>query len=202
MGALSSNNPPRKGQPLILASASPRRLALLAQIGVTPSQIIPADIDETPSHAELPRPHALRLAEQKASAIAAQHSDAFILAADTVVGVGRRILPKTESRDEARRCIALMSGRAHRVFTGVCLISPAGQSSVKVSETRVKVKRLSAQEIDHYLGSNEWDGKAGGYAIQGFFESYITSISGSYSGVVGLPLFETRNMLTGLGYMS
>ena len=202
MGAQGSDVKPSGPMPLILASASPRRKALLAQIGVTPSQIIPADIDETPAHAELPRPHALRLAEQKAISIVQSHKDAFVLAADTVVGVGRRILPKTESVDEARRCITLMSGRAHRVYTGVCLIAPDGGKSVKVSETRVKVKRLSAREIDSYLESKEWDGKAGGYAIQGQFEAHIISIAGSYSGVVGLPLFETRNMLTGLGYMS
>lgn len=187
---------------LVLASASPRRQSLLWQIGVTPDRIIPADIDETPGHDELPRLHALRLAEQKALAIAASHKDGYILAADTVVGVGRRILPKTETADEARRCITLMSGRAHRVYTGVCVIAPDGRKIVRASETRVKVKRLTSAEIDDYITSDEWRGKAGGYAIQGKFEAYIAQISGSFSGVVGLPLFETRNMLTGLGYMS
>lgn len=184
--------------PLILASASPRRLSLLAQIGITPDDIIPANIDESPLPGEKPREHALRLAREKAEALAPE--DAFILAADTVVGVGRRILPKTEGEDEARKCLTLMSGRAHMVHSGVCLIGPDGRQSVKVSSTRVIFKRLTQAEIDEYIASKEWDGKAGGYAIQGLAESYIKSIAGSYSGVVGLPLHMTRNMLTGMGY--
>ena len=185
---------------LVLASASPRRKSLLAQIGITPSAIIPADIDETPRSDELPRPHALRLAEEKAGAV--HKAGQFTLSADTVVGVGRRILPKTEDEKSARECLSLMCGRSHHVYTGVCLLGPDGKRSVKVSDTRVKVKRLTAQEIDRYIASGEWDGKAGGYAIQGLFESHIISIQGSYSGVVGLPLYTVQNMLTGMGYTS
>lgn len=195
---MSGAQPPSIKPPLILASASPRRLSLLAQIGVTPSDVIPADIDERPLAAELPRLHALRLSLEKARKIS--QLGAYVLAADTVVGVGRRILPKTETRDEAEQCLRLASGRAHRVYTGVCVIGPDGAMSHKVSETRVKMKRLSQEELTTYLDGGEWRGKAGGYAIQGMAESFIISISGSYSGVVGLPLFETRTMLSGLGY--
>jgi len=187
---------------LILASASPRRKNLLAQIGVVPNEIIPADIDETPGDAELPRPHAQRLATEKAAVIAKTHSGAFILAADTVVGVGRRILPKAESVEDALQCLNLLSGRSHRVFTGVCLIDPSGKVNSRVIETRLKMKRLSQPEIQTYIDSGEWDGKAGGYGIQGLAEAYISNISGSYSNVVGLPVYETRNMLTGAGYFS
>jgi len=188
--------------PLVLASASPRRLELLAQAGIVPDAVDPADIDETPDPKELPRPHALRLAEEKARAVAARHSGSFILAADTVVGVGRRILPKTEEADEARRCLALISGRAHRVFTGVCLIAPDGRLSSRVVDARVSVKRLSAREIDAYLASGEWQGKAGGYAIQGRAAAFIPSITGSYTAIVGLPLAETLNLLAGAGYVA
>ena len=185
---------------LVLASASPRRKSLLAQIGITPDAITPADIDEAPRSDELPRPHALRLAEEKADAV--HKAGQFTLSADTVVGVGRRILSKTEDENSARDCLSLMGGRSHHVYTGVCLLGPDGQRSVKVSDTRVKVKRLTAEEIDHYIASKEWDGKAGGYAIQGLFESHIISIQGSYSGVVGLPLYTVQNMLSGMGYRS
>lgn len=183
---------------LILASASPRRLSLLAQIGITPDAVRPADIDETPGADELPRLHALRLAAEKAKAIDAPAD--YVLAADTVVGVGRRILPKTETADEAERCLRLMSGRSHRVFTGVSLIGPGGKQSSKVIETRVKMKRLTDAEIEGYIATDEWRGKAGGYAIQGYAEVFIISIIGSFSSVVGLPLYETKNLLTGMGY--
>ena len=185
---------------LILASASPRRLDLLAQAGIAPDQIDPADIDETPGRTELPRPHAERLAMEKAQTVAERHSDAFVLAADTVVAVGRRILPKTENEAQARDCLGLLSGRAHRVFTGVCLITPAGGLARRVVEARVRVKRLSDAEIAAYIASDEWRGKAGGYAIQGRAQAFIPAISGSYSAIVGLPLAETLAMLTGAGY--
>ena len=182
--------------PLILASASPRRLDLLARLGLTPDAVAPADIDETEGEGELPRALALRLAVEKGRAVAPAHPGAVVLSADTVVAVGRRILPKTETRDEARACLALLSGRSHRVLTGVAVTAPDGTERTRLSETRVKVKRLSEAEADAYLDSGEWRGKAGGYGIQGFFEGFILSLSGSYSGVVGLPLYETKNLLT------
>jgi len=191
-----------KPHTLILASASPRRLELLARIGICPDNIIPADIDETPHKDELPKPHALRLAIGKAHAIAPGNKDAFILSADTVVGVGRRILPKAEGLATARSCLELLSGRAHRVFTGVCLIAPDGREISRVVETRLKMKRLSESEMQMYLESGEWDGKAGGYGIQGLAGAFISHISGSYSNVVGLPVYETRNMLIGTGYLN
>lgn len=184
---------------LILASASPRRLDLLATIGVVPDMIIPADIDETPKKHELPKPHALRLAEGKAEEVFSQHKSAYILAADTVVGVGRRILPKAEDEQTAKQCLELLSGRSHRVFTGVCLITPKGEKLSRVVETRLKMKRLSAAELKVYLSSGEWNGKAGGYGIQGLAGAYISNMIGSYSNVVGLPLYETRNLLIGTG---
>ena len=184
---------------LILASASPRRLQLLAQIGVVPDKVIPADIDEDPIPSELPRGHALRLATEKAVHIAGLHLGNIVLGSDTVVGVGRRILPKTEERSEAETCLRLMSGRAHRVFTGVAVIDASGQIRSRVSETRVKIKRLSEEEIKVYLDSGEWKGKAGGYGIQGRAGAFIANLSGSYTGVVGLPIFETRNLLTSVG---
>ena len=185
---------------LILASASPRRLSLLAQIGITPDEVIPADINEDPIAGELPRAHALRLATEKAIAISGAHPGSIVLGSDTVVGVGRRILPKTEMRDEAEYCLNLMSGRAHRVFTAVAVVDIDGIVRTRLSETRVKFKRLSDAEMADYLDSGEWQGKAGGYGIQGKAGSYIQHLSGSYTGVVGLPLFETRNLLTGAGY--
>ena len=184
---------------LILASASPRRLALLAQIGVTPDEIVPADIDETPHQAELPRDYAKRLAVEKASHVAAAHASALALGADTAVACGRRILPKAEDEQTARACLKLLSGRAHRVWTGVALVK-GDAVSVRIVETRVKVRRLSEAAIDAYIASNEWDGKAGGYAIQGLFSAHIISIIGSYSSVVGLPLYETSNLLEGAGW--
>lgn len=191
-------NPQNK---LILASASPRRKEILARIGIVPDEIIPADIDETVQPREIPRLHAGRLAVEKAKAVGGKHPGDYILAADTVVGVGRRILPKAESLDQAKECLDLLSGRSHRVYTGLCLISPDGSSRSKVVETRLKMKRLSGTEMKTYLDSGEWDGKAGGYGIQGLAEAYISQITGSYSNVVGLPVYETRNMLISAGYL-
>lgn len=183
--------------PLVLASASPRRRDLLAQIGLAPDQIVPADIDETPRPGELPRPHAGRLAGEKAHAVVAE---GYILAADTVVGVGRRILPKTETAEEAEACLRLISGRAHQVHTGVCVRAPDGRSASRIVSTRVIIKRLTEEEIALYLDSGEWNGKAGGYAIQGLAARFVKSISGSHPAVMGLPLYETAAMLEGLGY--
>jgi septum formation protein len=182
-------------KPFILASASPWRRDLLAQIGLYPSQIIPADINENPIDGELPRAHALRLACEKAQKVSDSYSGQIILASDTVVGVGRRILPKTETRDDAHACLRLLSGRSHRVFTGVAVIDETGTLRSRISETRLKMKRLSESEIKYYLDSKEWDGKAGGYGIQGLAGAFIHHISGSYTGVVGLPVYETRNLL-------
>ncbi|MEO1310076.1 MAG: Maf family nucleotide pyrophosphatase [Pseudomonadota bacterium] len=184
---------------LVLASASPRRRDLLAQIGFFPDRIEPAEIDETPRPREEPRLHAGRLAEDKATAVAARAPEALVLAGDTVVAVGRRILPKTESEDEARACLDLISGRAHRVYSGLALFGPAEERRLRIVETRVKVKRLSSAEIDAYLASGEWRGKAGGYAIQGLFSAHVQLIVGSYSSVVGLPLYETAQLLVGAG---
>ena len=185
---------------LVLASASPRRLDLLARIGVTPDAVIPPDVDESVPRHELPREHAVRLAREKALAIAAAEPDAFVLAADTVVAVGRRILPKVEDEATLRQCMALLSGRRHRVLTGVALASPDGKLRERLGETMIAMKRLSAEEIDYYAGHGEWRGKAGGYALQGYGEVYVRQIAGSYSNVVGLPLAQTRQLLKGAGY--
>ena len=182
-----------------MASASPRRVDLLAQLNIVPDRICPADIDETATANEPPTALAKRLAQGKAAVIAEQETDALVLAADTVVSVGRRILPKTETADEARHCLQLMSGRAHRVHSGVCLRVGA-QQWLRCVSSRVKMKPLSAQEIELYLASGEWQGKAGGYAIQGRAAAFISSIVGSYSNIVGLPLFETANLLQAAGY--
>ncbi|MCI5046975.1 MAG: Maf family nucleotide pyrophosphatase [Aquisalinus sp.] len=183
----------------VLASASPRRRDLLGQIGFKPDEISPADIDETPEPQELPRLHAARLAREKAQHVARTMPDAVVLGSDTVVACGRRILPKAETAEQARHCLKLLSGRSHRVYTGVCLAGPGDALRERLVETRVKVKRLSAMEEEAYLASGEWQGKAGGYAIQGLFSAYIISIIGSYSSVVGLPLYETANLLKGAG---
>ena len=188
-----------RSAPLILASASPRRKSLLEQIGVTADQIIAADIDETPQKGELPRGHALRLAIEKAEAIAAKHTGNFVLSGDTVVGCGRRILPKSEDEQTARDCLELLSGRSHRVFSGVALAMPDGKILSRVVETRVKVRVLDEVAIKEYLDSKEWDGKAGGYAIQGLFAKHVISIIGSHPNVVGLPQYETANLLRGAG---
>ena len=185
---------------LILASASPRRLDLLARIGVTPDAVIAADIDESVPRGELPRQHALRLAREKADAVARQQPDALVLAADTVVAVGRRILPKVEDAATLRACMKLLSGRRHRVLTGVALAVPGNSIRERLVETTIAMKRLSDEEIDHYAGHGEWRGKAGGYALQGYGEVYVRHIGGSYSNVVGLPLAETRMLLKSAGY--
>ncbi len=184
---------------LILASASPRRLTLLAQLGITPDRVAPQNIDETPRPGELPRPHAERLAQEKAAA-AASPGD-FVLAADTVVAVGRRILPKAETRAQAQTCLRLLSGRRHHVITAIVLIAPNGARSARTSESTVIFMRLTDAQIDAYLQRDEWQGKAGGYAIQGIAAGFIRALSGSYSGVVGLPLFETAQLLRGRGYL-
>ena len=186
--------------PLILASASPRRKLLLERIGVVPDEIVPADIDETPFKAEPPRDYALRVAVEKARAVAADQADALVLGADTAVAVGRRILPKTEDEAAARACLALLSGRAHRVYSGVALVGPDGAVLTRIVETRVKVRRLDDGATTEYLESGEWRGKAGGYAIQGLFAKHVVSLVGSYPNVVGLPLYETANLLTGAGW--
>jgi septum formation protein len=185
---------------LILASASPRRLDLLARIGVVPDAVVPADIDESIPKGELPRDHALRLAVEKAQAVAADHPHDLVLAADTVVAVGRRILPKVEDEATLRACMALLSGRRHRVLTGVALAAPGRPLRTRVVETMIAMKRLSPEEIDHYASHGEWRGKAGGYALQGYGEVYVRHIAGSYSNVVGLPLAETRHLLKSAGY--
>ena len=195
----------RENPILILASASPRRRDLLATLYVTPDAITPADIDEDVRAGELPRPYGQRVAREKAQKIytdqQTSNSEAgIILAADTVVGVGRRILPKTETEAEARMCLELMSGRAHRVYTAVAIIDADGTLREKCVETRIKMKRLSQDEINFYLKSSEWKGKAGGYGIQGYAGAFVTHLSGSYSNVVGLPVAETRNLLLASGY--
>lgn len=186
--------------PLVLASASPRRRELLARIGLVPTVCDAADIDETAARGELPRDLAKRLALAKGTEVAKRHAGAFVLAADTVVARGRRILPKAEDEDAARRCLALLSGAWHRVHTGVSVIDTRGQVHGRLVETRVRMKRLSAAEIDAYIAGGEWRGKAGGYAIQGRAAAFIPEIKGSYSNVVGLPLYETYTLLSGLGF--
>ena len=183
---------------LILASASPRRLDLLARIGVTPDAVIPADIDEAPLKAELPARHAERLAAEKAAAV--HKTGSLVLAADTVVAAGRRILPKADDAATARSCLKLLSGRRHRVHSAVTLIDGEGRARHRLSTTIVTFKQLTGQEIEAYIASEEWRGKAGGYAIQGHAEALVRFLSGSHSGVVGLPLFETRGLLIAAGY--
>ncbi|WP_408869858.1 Maf family protein [Gluconacetobacter tumulisoli] len=190
------------GPGLVLASASPRRRDLLAQIGLVPRHVIAADIDECPGPAELPRPYALRLARDKAAAVAAGLAEpALVLGADTVVAVGRRILPKACDRDTARRCLALLSGRRHTVLTAIALRPTAawtdGRAAERLVESTVTFSRLTARQIDALLDAGDWDGKAGGYAIQGHAAAFIRFLSGSHSNVVGLPLFEVAQMLRG-----
>lgn len=186
--------------PLVLASASPRRLELLRQIGVVPDRIEPADIDETPLRKETPRRLALRLAESKARAGAERAPGCWVLGSDTVVAVGLRLLEKAADEAEARRFLELLSGRNHKVLTGVALVSPDGRASSKLAEARVAFKRLSEAEIEAYIASGEWRGKAGGYGIQGLAGGYVTGIVGSYTAIVGLPLYETRCLLDGMGW--
>jgi len=191
---------------LVLASGSPRRLALINQAGVEPDALRPADVDEMPRKGELPRALATRLARAKAeAALEGLRGDeelrgSYILAADTVVAVGRRILPKAELLDEAAQCLRLLSGRNHHVYTGVCLVTPREAFRQRLVDTRVRFKRLSSEDIEAYLASGEWRGKAGGYAAQGIAGTFIVKIVGSYTNVVGLPLYETANLLSGEGF--
>jgi septum formation protein len=191
---------------LILASSSPRRLALLNQIGIEPEHLLPADIDETPEKGEPARKLAMRLANTKAIAsrrkaeLGGFATNAIVLGADTVVSVGRRILPKAETLDEASMCLSLLSGRAHRVYTGICVLTRSGQMRKRLVETRVRFKRLSNQEIESYLASAEWRGKAGGYAIQGIAGCFVIKLSGSHYSAMGLPLYETATLLAAEGY--
>ena len=184
--------------PLVLASASPRRLALLAQIGVIPAEIRAPDIDETPLPAEPPRLYVQRRARAKPDSVVV--ADRFVLAADTAVAAGRRILPKAETEDQARHCLRLLSGRRHRVLTTVVLRAPDGRQSERQVESTVTFARLTAAQIDAYLASLEWQGKAGGYAIQGLAAAFVRFLSGSYSNVVGLPLYDTAQLLRGHGW--
>jgi septum formation protein len=183
---------------LVLASASPRRLALLEQIGLVPDAVLPAEIDETPLRDENPRLYAQRMAREKCAVI--EVPDCYVLAADTVVAAGRRILPKATSEGEARKCLELLSGRRHRVLTCVVLRAPDGRLAERVTESAVTFARLSPGQVTSYLACGEWRGKAGGYAVQGRAAAHIRFLSGSYSGVVGLPLFETAQLLRGLGF--
>ncbi|HEV2564953.1 MAG TPA: Maf-like protein [Microvirga sp.] len=195
------------GRPkLVLASASPRRLALLQQAGIEPDALLPADVDETPLKNEGAKELAKRLARSKAEVarkVARARDDlkgSYILSADTVVVVGKRVLPKAELVDEAAGCLRLLSGRAHRVYTSVCLITPKDSVRERLVETRVRFKRLSRDEFERYLASGEWRGKAGGYAIQGLAGTFVVKLVGSYSNVVGLPLYEAAALLDGEGY--
>ena len=193
-------------QKLILASGSPRRLDLLKQVGIEPVRLMPMDLDETPKKSEHPRSLARRLSTDKARAAYDEirrdpvWNDSYIVAADTVVAVGRRILPKAEYLEEASSALHLLSGRSHWVFTGVCLITPSGTVRQKIVETKVRFKRLSGLDIESYLASGEWRGKAGGYAVQSIAGCFVQKLVGSYTNVVGLPLFETLQMLSGEGF--
>lgn len=189
---------------LVLASGSPRRLALLNQAGIEPDLLMPADVDETPERGELPRRLAQRLSQEKGRLVAKRAREAgmtaLVLAADTVVAVGRRILPNPDLVEEAEACLRLLSGRTHRVYTGVCLVDARGREHARLVETRVRFKRLSREEIADYLACGEWRGKAGGYAIQGIAGGFVVKLVGSYTNVVGLPLSEAVNLLSGQGY--
>lgn len=195
------------GRPkIVLASGSPRRLGLLNQAGIEPDALLPSDVDEIPRKGELPRTCATRLARAKAeAALATVRRDealkgAYVIAADTVVAVGRRILPKAELLDEAADCLRLLSGRSHRVYTGVCVVTPKEAFRQRLVETRVRFKRLSKEDLEAYLASGEWRGKAGGYAVQGLAGTFVVKVVGSYSNIVGLPLYETVSLLGGEGY--
>lgn len=185
--------------PLILASASPRRVDLLKEVGITPDRIIPADIDETKLKGEKPGELVIRLAVAKARHVAAQHPGHAVLAADTTVAVGRRIMEKPVDETEARQFLELMSGRRHTVYGGICLITPDGAERTRLCQSAVKFKNLSHEEIRYYLQSREWDGKAGGYAIQGIAAGFVSFLSGSHSNVVGLSLYDTIHLLAGCG---
>lgn len=195
-----------RARALVLASGSPRRLELLQQVGIEPARLMPADIDETPERSEHPRSLAKRLSKEKAAAVMAalkgrgEASSSLVLAADTVVAVGRRIMPKAELGEDAVTNLRILSGRTHRVFTGVCLATPDGKLRQRLVESRVRFKRLSREEIERYVASGEWRGKAGGYAIQGLAGGFVVRLVGSYSNVVGLPLYETLALLNGEGF--
>lgn len=197
---MTADSLPRPLPRLILASASPRRLDLLRQMLITPDAVAPADIDETPKKGELPLAYAQRIAAEKAAAVKTAHAGAVILSADTVVACGRRILPKAETEGEARACLALLSGRRHRVISAISVIAADGTQRTRPVTSTVKFKRLSADDIETYIKSMEWKGKAGGYAIQGIAAAFVPFISGSYTAIVGLPLAETMQMLKGAGY--
>ena len=195
------------GRPkLVLASGSPRRLSLLNQAGIEPDSLQPTEIDEIPVKGELPRALANRLAREKAQAALAsvkideELRGSYVLAADTVVAVGRRVMPKADMLDEAAACLRLLSGRNHRVYTGICLVTPKEAFRQRLVETRVRFKRLSNDDLEAYLASGEWRGKAGGYAIQGLAGTFVVKMVGSYTNVVGLPLYETMSLLSGEGY--
>ena len=191
---------------LVLASASPRRLALLDRIGLAPDLLNPTDVDETPLRRESPRRLSIRLAEAKAikakesPQVKALGGKVYVLAADTVVGLGRRILPKAETYQDAKDCLSLLSGRSHWVYSSICLIAPDGAKSTRCVETKLRFKRLTRDDMESYLKSEEWKGKAGGYAIQGRAEAFVRYLSGSHSAVIGLPLSETVNLLQGARY--
>jgi nucleoside triphosphate pyrophosphatase len=193
-------------QKLVLASGSPRRVELLAQAGVEPDRLMPANVDETPLKSEHPRSLARRLSREKAEkawSLLREESElggAYVLAADTVVAVGRQIMPKAELLDEASQCLRMLSGRTHRVYTGLCLITPKEKVRQRIVETRVRFKRITSEEMESYLASGEWRGKAGGYAIQGLAGTFVVRLVGSYPNVVGLPLYETVSLLTGEGF--
>jgi septum formation protein len=187
-----------KPLPLILASSSPRRLTLLEQIGIVPDQVVSPDIDETPTRDELPRLYAIRMARGKAAAVVS--ADHLVLAADTVVAAGRRILPKADGAADVSACLALLSGRRHRVLTAIVLSSPGGRTTERLVESAVTFNRLTSEQIERYVGTREGEGKAGGYAINGQAASFVRFLSGSYSAVVGLPLFETAQLLRGHGW--
>jgi len=188
--------------PLVLASGSPRRAELIGRLGIALAAIDPADIDETPRRGELPAPYAARVAAEKAMLVAVRHPGSAVLGADTVVAAGRRILPKAEKEEEARSCLRLLSGRRHRVYSAVTLIDAGGMARHRLSTSVVRFKRLTEAEIEGYLDGGDWRGKAGAYAIQGYAESWVAMLTGSHSGVMGLPLFETRALLSAAGLLS
>ena len=185
----------------ILASASPRRLELLARLGIAPHAVDPADIDESVKKGERPEPHVARLSSEKAAVVSARHAGAVVLAADTLVAVGRRILPKAEDEATARECLRLLSGRRHQVLTAMTIIDAQGVARHRLSRSTVRVAQLRPADVEHYIASEEWCGKAGGYAIQGRFEAHIAWMEGSFSGIMGLPLFDARAMLTTAGIL-
>ncbi|WP_182084089.1 Maf-like protein [Aureimonas sp. ME7] len=199
--------PAKPHSALVLASASPRRLELLQQVGIEPARLLGADVDETPERSEHPRSLAKRLSRLKAitafEALKArgEAKDCFVLGADTVVSLGRQVIPKAEIEEDAVTNLRLLSGRAHRVFTGVCVVTPSGKARQRLVETRIRFKRLSREDIERYVASGEWRGKAGGYAIQGLAGGFVVRLVGSYSNVVGLPLYETLSLLTGEGFV-